>query len=136
MSGSADPTPEAWAAVASAAEPVRRYLFGLLRDPDDREDTLQETLLRGARYWRPGVRAVTPWLVQIAFGVAVDAMRRSTWQTNVEPRWIEDGLQVDVWDFRPEDPDRPAELLVREGVETWSDQARVELDALGEDERL
>lgn len=56
---------------------VDRVIGRLVRDPDDRDDLVQETFLRaleGLDHFRPGA-AFRPWLVTIALNAARDHLR-------------------------------------------------------------
>ena len=72
-------------------QPLYRYLCGLLSDPHEAEDALQNTFLQALRSVRAGatVKAVRPWLFRIAHNEGVGLIRRR--QRPVEPASQEEG---------------------------------------------
>jgi RNA polymerase sigma factor (sigma-70 family) len=72
-------TPQAaWAGLPELCPDLERYLGPRCRDRHEREDALQESLLRAARY-RAGLREprrLKPWLLRIARNVWSDRLRQ------------------------------------------------------------
>ena len=68
-----------WGGLGGMVPLLRRYLAVRLRDANEIDDVVQETLLRAARY-RPTLQSesrLTAWILQIATNVMRDALRKS-----------------------------------------------------------
>lgn len=55
---------------------VFKVAYGVLRNPHDAEDVVQEVFLRVHRFGTKDVRDIEAWLAKIAFRLAIDRLRK------------------------------------------------------------
>ncbi len=141
----------AWVAQALAGEeagftalvrryhaPLRRMLQAILRNPQDTEDVIQETLLRAYRFLHrfDPARPFGPWLFQIGANLAKNHLRKGRGRTELSleasPDEGEDAGYEGEWlaDERPlrEVEGRRLKEAVRAAVARLPDEQRVVLE--------
>ena len=83
-----------------------RVAFSILRNPAEAEDVVQETVLRVVQHQGrlSAIRDLRPWLVRIAWNLALDRRRR------VQPEQMDDVFAAGL-----ASPDRPADQTLAQG---------------------
>jgi RNA polymerase sigma-70 factor (ECF subfamily) len=84
---------------------VFKVAFGVLRNPHDAEDVVQEVFLRVQRSGTKGVADIPAWLARIAYRLALDRLRK--------PR----GLDVADIEMSSNEPDAERMAMHRQRVE-------------------
>lgn len=74
--------------------PIRRYVMGLVRSPEEAEDITQETFLRAYRKLSSleDPARLSPWLYRIATNLSYDRLRRTA--RRPRPRTLGDGEEA------------------------------------------
>ena len=105
-SESACDEPDITALVGTFSGLLYRVAFSVLRNSAEAEDVVQETFLRVVRHQRrlSAIRDVRPWLVRIAWNLALDRKRR------VQPEQLDDLFAVGL-----ASAERPADQVLAEG---------------------